>query len=165
MPPHETGPPVAIGDRIAFITLGRNPRALNGTVIDPLAFDGAGRPRIRVTVDRRQYFARPWAMRKLRPYPRRDTMAYNFKDLSVLAYANGFTLWHYLTTDAASDLTDGGHLDPAAEMLRVGDIIIANTGPGPSGANTPSAAMLLVTAVANEGTGQVTLTNMLANAA
>lgn len=35
-------------------------------------------------------------------------MAYNAKNLSVLAYANGFTLWHYTTTDTAADVdTDG----------------------------------------------------------
>jgi hypothetical protein len=30
-------------------------------------------------------------------------MAYRSKDLSALAYANGFTLWHYRTSDAAAD--------------------------------------------------------------
>ncbi len=29
-------------------------------------------------------------------------MAYDPKRLSVLAYANGFTLWHYLTNDSAT---------------------------------------------------------------
>ena len=28
-------------------------------------------------------------------------MAFESKDLSVLAYANNFTLWHYTTIDAA----------------------------------------------------------------
>ncbi len=28
-------------------------------------------------------------------------MAFQTKDLSVLAYANGFTLWHYTTDDPA----------------------------------------------------------------
>ena len=39
-------------------------------------------------------------------------MAFQTKDLSVLAYANGFTLWHYTT---------GAHA-----MLRAGDIILSN---------------------------------------
>lgn len=50
-------------------------------------------------------------------------MAYKFRDLSVLAYANGFTLWHYTTPDI---IDDPGYFDPAADMLRRGDIIIAN---------------------------------------
>lgn len=53
-------------------------------------------------------------------------MAYIAKDLSVLAYANGFTLWHYKTTDTASDVDTSGYFDDAADMLRVGDMIVAN---------------------------------------
>ena len=53
-------------------------------------------------------------------------MAFESKDLSVLAYANGFTLWHYTTTDA--DAAAAGYFDNAAEMLRAGDVIIANVG-------------------------------------
>ena len=30
-------------------------------------------------------------------------MAYDTKNLNVLSYANGFTLWHYSTTDATVD--------------------------------------------------------------
>lgn len=51
-------------------------------------------------------------------------MAYNSNDLSVLAYANNFTLWHYTTTD--SSITTGGFFDPAADMMQVGDFLIAN---------------------------------------
>jgi len=53
-------------------------------------------------------------------------MAYLSKDLSVLAYANGFTLWHYATTDSAATIDTNGYFSPAADMLRAGDIIIAN---------------------------------------
>ena len=35
-------------------------------------------------------------------------MAFQTKDLSVLAYANGFTLWHYTTADPAVALTRAG---------------------------------------------------------
>ncbi|MBI5164415.1 MAG: hypothetical protein HY985_10995 [Magnetospirillum sp.] len=52
-------------------------------------------------------------------------MAYLSKDLSVLAYANGFTLWHYTTADAAATVDSAGYFNAAADMLRVGDIIIA----------------------------------------
>jgi len=51
-------------------------------------------------------------------------MAFTPSDLSVLAYANNFTLWHFVTTD--SDVTVGGYFDKAADMLRVNDLIIAN---------------------------------------
>ena len=50
-------------------------------------------------------------------------MAFETKDLSVLAYANGFTLWHYKTPDAE---LAAGYFDEAADMLRSGDIIVAN---------------------------------------
>lgn len=51
-------------------------------------------------------------------------MAFTASDLSVLAYANNFTLWHYVTTDAA--VTTAGYFDKAAGMLRLNDLIIAN---------------------------------------
>ncbi|CAA7619545.1 conserved hypothetical protein [Magnetospirillum sp. LM-5] len=53
-------------------------------------------------------------------------MAYQSKDLSVLAYANGFTLWHYTTADTAASVDTAGYFNPAVDMLRAGDIIIAN---------------------------------------
>ncbi len=62
-------------------------------------------------------------------------MAYNAKNLSVLAYANGFTLWHYTTADTAATVDSAGYFDDAATMLRAGDMIFANvdTGSGVSG--------------------------------
>jgi hypothetical protein len=53
-------------------------------------------------------------------------MAYDASNLSALTYANGFTLWHYKTPDAASDVDTTGYFDEAASMLRVGDFIFAN---------------------------------------
>ncbi|EME69425.1 hypothetical protein H261_13654 [Paramagnetospirillum caucaseum] len=53
-------------------------------------------------------------------------MAYQSKDLSVLAYANGFTLWHYTTADTADAVDTGGYFNAASTMLRVGDIVVAN---------------------------------------
>lgn len=54
-------------------------------------------------------------------------MAYNSKDLSVLAYANGFTLWHYTTIDPAIDVDTSGYFNDATDMVRVGDMVLANT--------------------------------------
>jgi hypothetical protein len=71
-------------------------------------------------------------------------MAYLSKDLSVLAYANNFTLWHYTTTDSA--VTGAGYFNAAASMLRVNDLIIANLATG----GTPATIFYIVTA--NTGT-------------
>jgi hypothetical protein len=69
-------------------------------------------------------------------------MAFAARDLSVLAYANGFTLWHYTTADTAAVADTAGYFNAAADMLRVGDMILANVGTG----GTPQAGILLVNA-------------------
>ena len=71
-------------------------------------------------------------------------MAFASKDLSVLAYANNFTLWHYATTD--SSVTGGGYFNAAAGMVRVNDLIITNLDTD----GTPSTVFYVVTA--NSGT-------------
>ena len=80
-------------------------------------------------------------------------MAYSSKALSVLGYANGFTLWHYATTDAAAAVDGAGYFNAAAEMLRVGDFILANTGQGGS----PQHGIFVVATNAN---GQVDLADL-----
>lgn len=67
-------------------------------------------------------------------------MAFESKDLSVLAYANNFTLWHYTTIDAA--VTGVGYFNSAATMLRVNDLIIVNIDTD----GTPSTVFYIVTA-------------------
>ena len=57
-------------------------------------------------------------------------MAYSSKNLSALAYANGFTLWHYKTPDLALEVDTAGYFNGAATMLRAGDFIMANTNTG-----------------------------------
>ena len=57
-------------------------------------------------------------------------MAYSSKNLSALAYANGFTLWHYKTPDPALQVDTAGYFNGAASMLRAGDFIMANTNTG-----------------------------------
>jgi len=54
-------------------------------------------------------------------------MAFQSKDLSVLAYANGFTLWHYTTIDTAITVDTAGYFNPATDMVRIGDMVMANT--------------------------------------
>jgi hypothetical protein len=57
-------------------------------------------------------------------------MAYAPKNLSALAYANGFTLWHYKTPDAVLDVDTAGYFNGAITMLRAGDFIMVNTNTG-----------------------------------
>lgn len=67
-------------------------------------------------------------------------MAYDGKNLSVLAYGNGFTLWHYKTADAAAAVDTAGYFNEAAPMLRVGDFLFANVGVG----GTPQHGLFVV---------------------
>lgn len=69
-------------------------------------------------------------------------MAFQPRDLSVLAYANGFTLWHYATPDAHTAVRVAGYFNPASHMMRLGDMVLANTGVG----TTPVSGILLVNA-------------------
>ena len=55
-------------------------------------------------------------------------MAFQARNLSVLAYANGFTLWHYRSADRTEAVDGGGYFDPAAPILRVGDFVFLNVG-------------------------------------
>jgi len=51
-------------------------------------------------------------------------MAFQANDLSVLAYANNFTLWHYTTNDSA--VTGAGYFNNSSDMVRVNDLIITS---------------------------------------
>ena len=74
-------------------------------------------------------------------------MSFTARELNVLAYANGFTLWHYRTS--ADDLLTPGYFDSAQELLREGDQIIANT----AGQTGPRIVNLVVTRVEENGVG------------
>lgn len=80
-------------------------------------------------------------------------MALDYLQLSVLAYANGFTLWHYRTEDSASAVTQDGYFDGTAHILSVGDIIFANQ----DVSRTPNTAMYVVTSV---GSADVQIASM-----
>lgn len=69
-------------------------------------------------------------------------MAFLPKDLIVLAYANGFTLWHYTTTDPHTTVRQSGYFNADSHMLRVGDMMMANTDTD----GTPAAGIFLVNA-------------------
>lgn len=55
-------------------------------------------------------------------------MAFNNKGLSVIAYANGFTLWHYTTNDTLLDIKNTPDYFPkvAIDLMACGDIMIIN---------------------------------------
>ena len=53
-------------------------------------------------------------------------MAFAIRNLSVLAYANGFTLWHYKAADRLETVTGRDYFDDAADMLSGGDIMMVS---------------------------------------
>lgn len=82
-------------------------------------------------------------------------MAYRSQDLSALAYANGFTLWHYRTTDGAAEVDNAGYFNGAGRMLRVGDFIMLSAG-------IEGAASHGVAVVASNSNNNVDVTNLTA---
>jgi hypothetical protein len=54
-------------------------------------------------------------------------MAFAARNLSVLAYANGFTLWHYKAVgEDQKTLAAPGFFNGAADMLTAGDIVMVS---------------------------------------
>lgn len=52
-------------------------------------------------------------------------MAFAVRNLSVLAYANGFTLWHYKAADAPIALAAApAFFQSATDLLGAGDIVM-----------------------------------------
>ena len=78
-------------------------------------------------------------------------MAFTASDLSVLAYANNFTLWHYTTVDNTATIEGAGYFNSAVDMLRVNDLLIINIDTD----GTPATKFYIVTG--NDGT-TVTIT-------
>lgn len=76
-------------------------------------------------------------------------MSLQLADLSVLAYANNFTLWHYKTEDAS--ITSSDYFNNAADMMNVNDMIAANIDTD----GTPATAFYVVTDITG---GVVTVT-------
>lgn len=62
-------------------------------------------------------------------------MTFAARNLSVLSYANGFTLWHYTSADNNAAVTGSNYFNDAADMLRKGDLIVANIDTGGTQAN------------------------------
>lgn len=53
-------------------------------------------------------------------------MAFQNKNLSVIAYANGFTLWHYAANETLTTMTASGYFDDVKTLMNTGDIVIIN---------------------------------------
>ncbi len=53
-------------------------------------------------------------------------MAFQNKNLSVIAYANGFTLWHYAANETISTITASAYFDSVKTLMNTGDVIIIN---------------------------------------
>ena len=53
-------------------------------------------------------------------------MAYSSENLSVLAYSNSFTLWHYKSEDLNTAIVADSYFDEGTDMLRVGDMVLVN---------------------------------------
>ena len=58
-------------------------------------------------------------------------MAFAVRHMSVLAYAQGFTLWHYKAgSDRLEDVAAGGFFADAADMLAGGDMVMVSAADG-----------------------------------
>ena len=68
-------------------------------------------------------------------------MAFAIRNLSVLAYAQGFTLWHYranvptlgatlVQPATLAEVAEPGFFDPAADMLATGDMMLVSAPEG-----------------------------------
>jgi hypothetical protein len=60
-------------------------------------------------------------------------MAYNSANLSRVAGASGFSMWHYTTADAIAAVNTVGYFNDAAGMIKVNDymVIVTSTGGTP----------------------------------
>lgn len=53
-------------------------------------------------------------------------MAFQNKNLSVIAYANGFTLWHYAAGETMATIATSGYFNNVKTLMNPGDIVIIN---------------------------------------
>lgn len=58
-------------------------------------------------------------------------MAFENRDLTVIAYANGFTLWYFRSTkDTLATIEKDNYFKPIYHLCNSGDIIIINPADG-----------------------------------
>lgn len=85
-------------------------------------------------------------------------MAYESKNLSIMAYANGFTLWNYQTADTLNSVESEGYFNDATSIVRTGDMILTVA----ENKSSISPAMLCVSDTSG---GNVRVVNMNTSAA
>jgi hypothetical protein len=55
-------------------------------------------------------------------------MAFLVRNIAVIGYANGFTLWHYRSTgDTLDAIVSPGYFEPARDLFALGDMLIVNS--------------------------------------
>lgn len=82
-------------------------------------------------------------------------MAFSKDGLSLVNYSgNGFHIWHYTTTDAATVVDGAGYFNDTSNEMNVGDVIFANVDTD----GTPAFGIFVVNA--NSG-GTVDTANMV----
>ena len=65
-------------------------------------------------------------------------MTFATENLNVIAYANGFTLWNYLSNDMIAEICSKDYFAKADDDLKNGDIILGSS----QGASFSSSAVL-----------------------
>ena len=53
-------------------------------------------------------------------------MAFATENLNVIAYANGFTLWHYVANETLATITASGYFNAVKTLMNTADVIIIN---------------------------------------
>jgi hypothetical protein len=77
------------------------------------------------SIGRFQRWTRPFLLQRI------VIMAFAIRDLSVLAYANGFTLWHYKAgKDGLSIVAGEDYFADASDMMAPGDMVMVSGGTG-----------------------------------
>lgn len=72
-------------------------------------------------------------------------MTMDSKNLSVLAYSNGFTMWHYKTEAEKSEVEATGYFNKVANIFNVGDVLFMTVG-----SETKQTSMYVVNSVEND---------------
>ena len=80
-------------------------------------------------------------------------MSFIVKDMRVLAYANGFTLWSYATGDTLEKVQEEGYFDKLSAFAQAGDLVIVISG----GLWKTSTAILVVSEIGDGTAGVRTL--------
>ena len=85
-------------------------------------------------------------------------MSFMSKDFSVMAYANGFTLWNYTSSDSLDTVKGANYFDDIAPFARLGDMILTVA----DNQSTVTPAILAVTSISD---GAVTVSDFTSAAA